>query len=100
MDKRRLIVLVIALSVVWAVSYSGQHLSFAAQDEIALPEGTVVPHTITKEEIGTEATCPVCYADLTVQATTPALEYEGVVYYFDSADCSTEFSNDPASYAN
>ena len=100
MNRGSLMILVIALAVVGAVTYSGQQLSFAAQDESVLPGGTVIPHTIRPEEIGTEATCPVCYADLIVQAATPALEYEGVVYYFDSADCSTEFSNDPASYAN
>jgi YHS domain-containing protein len=100
MNKKALVVFLITLFLTGTVGYFGYGVCLAARDEVITPENAVTPHTITDPEIGTSATCPVCQANITVQATTPALEYEGKVYYFSSADCATAFTADPTSYIN
>lgn len=98
MNKKGFIICLIAISVIGLVGYFDHSLGFAAQEELVPAGNSVVPHTVTKGEVGQAAICPVCDKDLTVQLTTPALEYQGQVYYFDSTDCAGTFTNDPDAY--
>ncbi len=100
MNKKVFIVFLITIAVIGLIGYVGKDLVRAAQDEAATQVNAVTPHTVGQDEIGKAATCPVCAANITVQSTTPALEYQGQVYYFDSNDCATSFTSDPASYVN
>lgn len=100
MNKKVFIVFLITIAVIGLIGYSGKDLARAAQDDAATEGNAVTPHTVGQDEIGKAATCPVCGMDLTVQSTTPALEYEGQVYYFDSNDCATTFTADADAYAN
>lgn len=100
MNKKVFIVFLITIAVIGLIGYIGKDLARAAQDEVAGQENAVTPHTIGQDEIGQAATCPVCAANVTVQSTTPALEYQSQVYYFDSNDCAATFTADPDAYAN
>ncbi len=67
-------------------------IAHEVEDSVAV---LVVAHTVTEEEIGQEFTCPVSGMEMTVADTTPAAEYDGVVYYFYTEDEMTQFTEDP-----
>ncbi len=64
------------------------------QEEVATTPA-VTDHTPAGDEIGTEATCPVCGMKVTVEATTPSAEYDGKTYYFCSPGDKETFAANP-----
>ena len=58
----------------------------------------VVDHTPAGEELGMEATCPVCGMTVMVEEGTPAAEYDGEVYYFCNVADKEAFAADPEMY--
>ena len=55
-------------------------------------------HKISQEELGKKVVCPICGMEITVSAQTPALEYEGQVYYFCTEDEKTQFMENPEKF--
>lgn len=70
----------------------------AEMTETAEPAVMVMDHTPAGEEIGMEASDPVCGMAVTVEETTPAVEYDGQVYYFCTAADKDTFAANPEEY--
>lgn len=66
--------------------------------EMAEPAVMAVDHTPAGEELGMEATCPVCGMAVTVEEGTPAVEYDGQVYYFCNVADKDAFAANPEMY--
>ncbi len=64
------------------------------QEEVAT-KPAVTEHTPSGDEIGTEATCPVCGMTVKVEPTTPSAEYDGKTYYFCSQHDEEAFAANP-----
>jgi len=50
-----------------------------------------VEHTITSDELGKEATCPVTNKSFKITKETPAIDYQGKTYYFCCPGCVDKF---------
>ena len=55
-------------------------------------------HRVTQEEIGKESVCPVCGMKISVSSQTPAVNYEGKIYYFCTEQEVNQFRKDPSKY--
>jgi YHS domain-containing protein len=55
-------------------------------------------HKINQEELGKKVVCPICGMEITVSAQTPALEYEGQIYYFCTEDEKIQFMKTPENF--
>lgn len=55
-------------------------------------------HQITQEELGKESICQVCGMKITLSSQTPALDYQGKIYYFCSEEEKTKFVKDPGRF--
>lgn len=106
MTLRKILVLLMAVAMVFAVlSCSKSETEPAEQTQQTQPADqettvAVVDHAITQDEIGTEATCPVCGMNFEVDENTPAVEYGENVYYFCSPDDMAKFKADPDAVLN
>ncbi len=97
-------VLIIALAAIFmGMIGCGQQKEEPAQEpepeqEPVKMEMAVVDHTPAGEEIGTEATCPVCGMAVQVAESTLAVVYDNEIYYFCTAEDKAKFSADPQKY--
>jgi YHS domain-containing protein len=55
-------------------------------------------HRISQEELEEIAICPVCGMEITVSTQTPALEYQGQIYYFCTEDEKAQFMKNPEKF--
>jgi YHS domain-containing protein len=94
---RKLIIAGSLLALVLAIGCGGSDTGEQQppQEQESSAAVLVTEHMITPEEIGMEVTCPVSGDTITVSETTPAVEYDGEVYYFCSEDEKVRFEEDP-----
>lgn len=76
-----------------------------AQSQAAGTEAKVKPakaamRSVTKEEIGKEAVCPVMGDTFKVTAKTLSASYKGRIYYFCCPGCKKPFLENPEKYVN
>lgn len=57
--------------------------------------GQIQTHEITQEELGRKTTCPICGMPLMISSHTPAVDYNGKIYYFCSEEDKAQFTKDP-----
>lgn len=56
------------------------------------------PVTVSKEEVGLPAVCPVTGDKFSVKRNTKAAKYKNKTYYFCCADCEEKFLKNPEKY--
>lgn len=55
-------------------------------------------HQVTQEEMGKESICSVCGVRISVSSQTPAVDYEGKIYYFCTEQEVDQFMKEPSKY--
>jgi YHS domain-containing protein len=72
------------------------------QEQMSAPDSTISEaqiYHVTADEVGMDVTDHVCNMDVVTTESTPAVEYDGKIYYFCSEYCQKEFMKDPQKYA-
>lgn len=87
--------LALALMALVGCGKSSEKEPATQQQEEVATKPAVENHTPSGDEIGTEATCPVCGMTVTVEATTPSVTYDGKTYYFCSENDKEAFAENP-----
>lgn len=63
------------------------------------PKAAAVPRKVTKEEIGTEASCAVTGEKFKIAEDTVSMSYKGRNYYFCCPGCDKSFAANPEKFA-
>jgi YHS domain-containing protein len=74
-------------------SFSKQPDKYISSEKSGNKSLDYIEHKITAEELGKKATCSVTKESFTISKNTPAIEFNGEIYYFCCPGCIEKFIN-------